>query len=298
MQLKWGITALAVIGLATATNAARASVEVVNEFLAPVAVPTPNAWYAEDVRPGGTASVVSLAGQGGNLENNQPLPIGAAKLTTDDTHIGPTYTAKAEVFTYGNFGSAADVLTNPNLNLGYSYYKTANSEVAAPALKLLISEPSNLGGGVPTRTYGILVFEPYLNSSLATNAWTDISLTGTGSTGGSWWWTGGFGQPNGAGGATMDTLQGWAIRLSGDSAFENATVSGIGMGIGSNNKNETDYFDAVTFNDGITNGVNVTYNFEPVPEAASLCVWSLLALAVGGMMWCRSWKSSTQPVAA
>jgi hypothetical protein len=49
-------------------------------------------WSKTDVRPGGTADIVDLTGTGGNLENNQPLPDGALKLTTDATNA-----AKAEV---------------------------------------------------------------------------------------------------------------------------------------------------------------------------------------------------------
>ncbi|HTI50765.1 MAG TPA: hypothetical protein VL475_07435, partial [Planctomycetaceae bacterium] len=90
-------------------------------------------WFASDVRPGGTATIVDLTGMGGNLENNQPLPTGAVQLTTDNTNA-----AKAEIGVAYNFGNTnvSDILST--LALGYSYYK-ANVGAAAPAPSIKLS---------------------------------------------------------------------------------------------------------------------------------------------------------------
>jgi len=71
---------------------------------APATNVTPGVWYESDVRPGGTASVTDLTGTGGNLEANQPLPIGAAKLTTDLTNA-----SKTEVAVLNDYGVLGDI---------------------------------------------------------------------------------------------------------------------------------------------------------------------------------------------
>ena len=74
--------------------------EVVNSFAPYTDTPTNGVWYEADVRTGGTAAIVDLTGLGGDLENNQPLPVGAAKLTTDLTNA-----AKAEVAVVNDYGT-------------------------------------------------------------------------------------------------------------------------------------------------------------------------------------------------
>ncbi len=233
---------------------------VVNSFQAPVLPGTEVAdvWYANDVRPGGTASIVNLSGVGGNLENNQPLPTGAARLTTDGTNA-----AKAEVTTYRDFGDAATVLNNASLS--YSYFKSLTPEqFAAPSIKLLISAPGGSGDN-----YGALVYEPYWNlvSGQPTQGdWVNVAInSGTGAgndaTGG-WWWNGGFNISSGAGGPPLRSLGEWAaaFQSSDPTDFGNARVIGLQIGVGTYNVNQDDYFDNVSID--ITGGVSRTYDFQ------------------------------------
>ncbi len=115
------------------------------------------------MRPGGSAGVVDLTGQGGNLENNQPLPTGAAKLTTDATDA-----AKAEVgvsdYTNG-LGTVGDFLSGGSL--GYSFLKASAGDLnpfAAPAIKLEVLD-SSIDPGHGADGYATFVFEPTWNGT-------------------------------------------------------------------------------------------------------------------------------------
>ncbi len=52
--------------------------------IAPVCI-NAGEWCVNELTAGGTVSIADLTGVGGVLENNQPLPIGAALLTTNFT---------------------------------------------------------------------------------------------------------------------------------------------------------------------------------------------------------------------
>lgn len=92
------------LGLASSVQAAPSIVNV-TEISSGARVT--DQWYQNGTTSGGKASIVDLTGLGGNLENNQPLPIGAVKLTTT-----LSTSSKAEISTFHNFGSAATVLNN------------------------------------------------------------------------------------------------------------------------------------------------------------------------------------------
>ena len=84
------VAATAMVGLLALAPPALALTKVTS-FAPFTFTPSAGVWFENDVRIGGTASTVDLTGFPGDLENNQPLPVGAAKLTTDFTNL-----AKAE----------------------------------------------------------------------------------------------------------------------------------------------------------------------------------------------------------
>jgi hypothetical protein len=90
-------------------------------------------WYEVDVDAGGAAATGDLSGLGGGLEDDQPLPIGAAVLTT-----GASDDDKAEVGVPAAYGTAGDVLSS--LELFYWYFKATRADeqnlFAAPSIKL------------------------------------------------------------------------------------------------------------------------------------------------------------------
>ncbi len=276
---------LAAFALIAATPA---SATVVSSF---AATPTAGQWYQSDVRTGGSASVVDLTGQGGNLENSQPLPVGAARLTTDSTN-----TAKAEVGVTGNYGAAGDILSS--MQLAYSYYRhndPGTNAAAAPSLKLSFYNAGYSGDGFVT-----LVYEPNWNqpsnpgSSVnpPSDQWQSVSIDFTH---GLFWQNGGFGQSNSAGGPPLKTLTDWltAFDSTSSNGFSAADLVYIGMGVGSYNPGQTDYFDNVSVN--FSNPSNesqysAAYNFEPVSTGpASVpapATWSLMALGLVGLGYC------------
>ncbi len=222
------------------------------------ATPAAGVWYAASVLPGGAANVVSLAGVGGNLETAQPLPNGAARITTDGTDA-----AKAEIAVPNNFGTLNAIAGS--LSVGYNWHKAFNlgqNQNAAPSIKLTFFNPvcDETPGG---DCFATLVYEPYTNgfgNFPATDVWQRSDLdqnTGT------WWSTGGFGQPNGAGGCPCRTIAGWLAVSSPD--FGQATLVGISVGVGSFNRGQIGYFDNVTINGTLADAV---YDFElPPPDA-------------------------------
>jgi hypothetical protein len=252
-------------------GAAVASVPtVVDELLPPSSTPVVGTWYLSDVRPGGSASLVDLAGLGGDLENNQPFPTGAAKLTTDSTNE-----AKAEVATYADFGLASAVMND--VALGYSYYKqdvSGGNIWAAPSLRLILQTSGGTGDN-----YGVLVFEPYWNlppgAFVPTNAWQNLSITsstGAGSdAGGGWWWNGGFEIfPDPPAGPPLRSLGEWAaaFQAADPTDFANAHIISISVGVGTYNQGQIGYFDNVSIYSP-AGSANDCFNFE-VPEPGTL----------------------------
>ncbi len=231
----------------------------------------------------GSAEIVDLTGAGGNLESNQPKPIGAVKVTT-----GASNADRAEVGIADDFGLASDVLNN--LVAGYSYFKVDNgpNEFAAPSLKLSVFSAGGIGDN-----FGQLVYEPTWNQGGAgsqaspTGDWQTVSIaanTGAVDTGtGGWWWTGGFEQASGAGGPPIRSALEWAGLFALDPDFATARIVGINIGVGTFNQNQIGYIDNVTF--GTIESTD-TYDFEPanaaVPEPATMVMFSMLAVGAAG----------------
>jgi hypothetical protein len=228
--------------------------EIVASF-GPPDTDSPGIWYQVDVRPGGMASTEDLTGSGGNLEAEQPLPVGAAKLTTDSTNA-----AKAEVGVADGYGPAEDIL--PSLELHYSYHKATNEGqnlAAAPSIKLALSK---LGCAEGVDCFGTLVYEPYLNQSgnPLLDTWVDVEIDGDN---GIFWWTGGFGQANSAGGPPYRTLAEWLDVFSPSPDFAGAHLTLVSIGVGSVNPGQIGYFDEVEITHGFDGGYQAHYDFEP-----------------------------------
>ena len=242
----------------------------VNSFGPATSSPTPGSWYRNGVEANGTASIADLSGVGGALENNQPLPIGAALLTT-----GASNDDRAQVGVADDYGIASEILTDSSLSLEYSFYKGSAGDLniwAAPSIKLTLSNPSAAGDG-----YGMLVYEPYWQQSPlvppTTDDWVSVAIS---STSGLFWWDGGFGEPNSFGGPPLRTLSEWAGVF--DSDFEGASLAEVSVGVGTYNQGQTGYFDDVSIS---FTGYSATYDFEPIPEpsTALLLFLGLVGLA-------------------
>lgn len=249
-------------GIASAANVSSLTIVDVDTFN----TPTPGTWYGElRMTPGsngGTASIVSVAGVGGNLETNAPNNDGVARLTTGSAATTGNGD-KSAVTTYGNFGPALTGL--PALTASYSYYKTASADnaAAAPAFRIQL-----LGSGTGDN-FGTLVYEPYWNlgTNPPTDTWQTETITGTQ---GQFWWNGGFEQPNTAGGPPLHTLSEWAAIFAASDPVDFATAGIISYstGIGSSNPGQTTYVDNIAFNTPTFAG-GVT-NFVAVPEPTTL----------------------------
>jgi hypothetical protein len=269
-------------------STSHAAIQVdINQVPVLVGSPVAGQWYSSTTT-GGTASIVSLVGEGGNLETNQPIPVGAGLLTTTFDND-----SRAAVTTYDNFGAAATVLGS--IQLAYSYYKetvAGGNTAAAPALRLTIQSTAGTGDN-----FGTLIYEPYWNQGGPTIAdppadvWQAVSIGPT--TGqsdangdldiGGWWWNGGFEIGSGSGGPPLRSLAEWvtAFQASDPTDFATANLISVSLGVGSFNQGQAGYFDAIAIQ---TANMDVVYNFDPgvVPEPLTLFIWSLgggLALA-------------------
>ncbi len=258
---------LGFVMIATLSTSALTQAVTINEFLPATLTPTPGTWILSDMRENGTATIADLTGLGGDLENNQPLPTGAALLTT-----GLSNADKAEVGTFDDFGDAATVLGT--IDLGYNYYKqtvAGGNVAAAPAMKIALFAFGGTGDN-----FGQLVYEPTWNGGPTADAWQaeaiDSSTGGGGNdaTGG-WWWTGGF-EIGGSPGPPIRSLDEWvtAFQASDPTDFATARMVGVSIGVGTFNQGQIGYVDNVSI--AIPGGTNVTYNFQAIPEPGTIAL--------------------------
>jgi len=201
-------------------------------------------WYQSALTTGATTAIVDLSGGTGNLTTQQPLPPSAVHLTTDNTNA-----ATAKVSVNDNFGIASAII--PAIEVGYSYFKTFNADpnsnvYAAPWLGLTFFNPISTQGDPDTLV--TLVYEPYWNPGPGltippTGSWQTVLLTATS---GLWWQNGGFGKTGSSGGPPLKTLQGWLTDPDGfNSDFDNSALISVTVGVGSYNRLQNVYVDAV-----------------------------------------------------
>ncbi|MAI80696.1 MAG: hypothetical protein CL917_17275 [Deltaproteobacteria bacterium] len=252
------------------SSAAESVTLTVNEFAPYSATPSEGVWYEMKVEAGGASSTVDLSGLGGPLENNQPLPTGAALLTTGSNNADVAHVGVVDAY-----GKAASILTDASLQIEYSFYKGLAGDLnayAAPAIRLTLNNPTALGDG-----YGSLVYEPYWQPNpmvtVPTDEWISQIIT---STSGLFWWDGGFGQPNSFGGPPLRTLADWAVTFDGD--FTDADLLALSVGVGSYNQGQTGYFDDVSLS---YTGYDKRYNFEAIPEPSTALLVSLGVTLLG-----------------
>jgi hypothetical protein len=154
-----------------------------------------------------------------------------------------------------------------SLQLSYEYYKATNpgqNLFAAPSIKLSFFKENCDDLASVGDCFGTLVYEPtwsqpeFEGSSVEPplDAWTPVAIDDTT---GLFWWTGGFGQPNTAGGPPLRTLAQWAGVFSSD--FADSELVQVSIGVGSSNQGQVGYFDSVRISHG--GGYDAWYDFEP-----------------------------------
>jgi hypothetical protein len=155
------------------------------------------------------------------------------------------------------------------LNLQYSVYTASGGNpTATAALKLTLYNPVCVDATCVSdcRCFGVLVFEPYWNQPgfagvsriPPKDVWETYTIDGNN---GVFWWSGGFGRPNGAGGAPFRTLNQWRADLNMNSDFAGASIVNVEMGVGTYNQGVDAFFDDVRIANPNT-GLDLRFDFE------------------------------------
>jgi len=226
-------------------------------------------WANTDTRPGGTTSI-----------ENGPGNVGALKLSTNATNA-----AKAEVGIFGNFGTVSSLISN-GFSISYDWFDVSGTGVAAPSIKLAFYNAGFAGDG-----YGQLVFEPYAQGASATSYITptqDVwNTTTVDLNNGRSWNTGMFGVGSSFAGPPNNTLAEWLPLF--DSAFQNAQLVGVSIGLGSFNPSEMGFVDNVNISGTLLDD-NYDFSVVPVPAALPLMLTALGFFGIGA--WRRSSRTT------
>ena len=197
--MKKSITSISAALIVNSVLVFGANAETVSVF-APSIGPL-GTWYDSDTRFTGTAGIVDLSGESGNLKNNVPVGTGAAKLTTTLSTAD-----KAQVTVNGNFGTMGDFILGDG-SLSYEYFKqfvTDGSLSATAAIKLDVIDFNTTFTALGEDS-GTFVFEPYLNhpGDPTPGVWTKETLNANSIV----WSTGIYDQINEAGGPGQTLVQ-------------------------------------------------------------------------------------------
>src|SRR5688572_29694903 len=204
--LKGSVALSAVLGLSGMATAA--TLITVDELGGPApAVPDPTVWY--------TPTAASAVGGTTTIDNNTglaaigapgPTPYASLKLTTR-TNADGGGGDRANVTLIDDFGLASSTLQNIVASYSYFVRRPSENSAVAPALKISITGP-NHNNPSGNDQFGTLIYEPVNQGSVPTgNVWNTTPTIDFDS--GLFWWNGGFGQSNGAGGPPWRTLQDW-----------------------------------------------------------------------------------------
>ena len=229
-------------------------------------------FFYNNVRNDGVVGINTTYARSGN---------GSAYLQTTNGPAGNSSKADFEMLSGGvevggnyyaatSYGKLGDLTS-----LGYDWYRDAvstNSAVQHPALRILVDADGDLN---TTADRGGLVFEQaYNGSSVPTNTWVTEDLFSYNNDNGANLWTFGAGMTFAQEGYSVE-LGDWASVTGVGTISADSAVLGFSMGVGSGWGPFQGAVDnlVVGFNGGET-----TYNFEVVPEPASLAM-----LGLGGL---------------
>lgn len=240
-------------------------------------------WFYNNVRNNGVVGINSTLPRSG---------LGSAQLVSAQGPGGASSKADIEYINFSNPGNATSPIVSMgslgSLNsLGYEWYRGAGGAASAwqhPVLRLYVDADGNMG---TTNDRGYLVFERAYNQgtgAVPTNQWITEDLFTYNSGAGANMWQVAFGVGNfdTAGNwqtlSTWQSVNGFTPTPNGRTFNANSAVYGISFGVGSGWGTLSGAIDNVRI--GFAGGASETYNFEVVPEPASMAVLGIGALAL------------------
>ncbi|MCC7083379.1 MAG: hypothetical protein IT427_00050 [Pirellulales bacterium] len=216
-------------------------------------------------------------------------------VSIDGTSSNSGKSSISVIDTSSGFGTGASLLTSA-FSAQYEWYGQPNLTTRSLAFKIGIqskSWASSQASFTATRS-GESVWDLVLVHVPASsdNMWSTVSLDHDSGTWALYRQAGNsyFTAPI----ASPQTLDAWASDPNyGDLLFDSsAKITSVQFGLGSSQRNSISYLDYVQTN--LLNGGDVidfkAAGTAAVPEASSILVWSLLALAVSGATWFRRQK--------